>query len=72
MVATSCHLMPHICVPNRFITHVETFGKYVRVSKQVPKLTANIKLTSFNFHPSQVNIAPIDTLEILFAGRFPR
>ena len=48
------------------------FGKYVGASKQVPKLTANIKLTSFNFHPSQANIAPIDTLEILFAGRFPR
>ena len=71
MVATSCHLMSHICVPYRFIIHVETFGKYVRASKQVPKLTANIKLTSFNFHPSQPNIAPIDTLEILFCREVP-
>ncbi len=71
MVATSCHLMSHICVPYRFIIHVETFGKYVRASKQVQKLTANIKLTSFNFHPSQANIAPIDTLEILFCREVP-
>lgn len=49
----------------------KTFGKYVRASKQVPKLTANIKLTSFNFHPSQANIAPIDTLEILFCREVP-
>ena len=49
----------------------ETFGKYMVVSKQVSKFTANTKLTSFNFHPSQANIAPIDTLEILFCREVP-
>ena len=71
MVASSFHLISHICVPNRFIIHVGNIWEVCGRLQTSPKINRQSKLTSFNFHPSQANIAPIDTLEILFCREVP-